>query len=138
MIKNFILVYPSYERGGVKKNFLSFINVLKNKSCKINIISDKNILNEIKKNKNITLNVVKNINPSLCYKYLTSLLAALKIISISNISKNNLRVISFQSSFFTSIICKLLSYKLIVRVSEDPIGATKFSDSYFLGFQCIK
>ena len=132
MIKNFILIYPSFERGGVRKNFLSFIQVLKNKKYKLEIISDQKISNEVKKTKNISINVINRLKIKIFYKYFTSLFAAFKIFSIPNINRINLRVISFQSSLFTSIICKILGYKLIVRTSEDPIGATKYSDNYFL------
>ena len=134
MVKSFILIYPSFERGGVRKNFLSFIEVLKNKKHKLEIISDQKILSEVKKKKNISINIIKRLKFKIFYKYFTSLFASLKILSIPNIKRVNLRVISFQSSFFTSIICKLLRYKLIVRVSEDPIGATKYSDNYFISF----
>ncbi len=30
-MKNIILVYPAYERGGVKVNFLNYLNILKKK-----------------------------------------------------------------------------------------------------------
>ena len=39
-MKNIILVYPAYERGGVKINFLNYINVLKKKSVTISINGD--------------------------------------------------------------------------------------------------
>ena len=54
MIKNIILVYPSFERGGVKKNFLSYVKILSKKNININIITDKKIDKKKfkKKNKN--------------------------------------------------------------------------------------
>ena len=35
MIKNIILVYPSFERGGVKKNFLSYLKILSKKKIPV-------------------------------------------------------------------------------------------------------
>ena len=46
---------------------------------------------------------------------------------IKNIFNNKI-VYSFQSSFFPSIVCFLFRIKFLVRVSEDPLGATKHAD----------
>jgi glycosyltransferase involved in cell wall biosynthesis len=132
MIKNIILVYPSFERGGVKKNFLSYLKILSKKKINVNIITDKKI-NKKKFKKNIKVFTTKKYKFSFIYKYLCSFISAYKILQLrKSIKINDLRVISFQSSFFTSIICRLIGYKLIVRVSEDPIGATKYSDNIIL------
>ena len=138
MIKNIVLIYPSYERGGVKKNFLSYLDALNKKNINIYIISDKKILGEVKRKKNIKIFITKNYKLNSIYKYITSMSSAYKIFQIKNlINTNNSRVISFQSSFFSSIICKILGFKLIVRVSEDPLGATKYSDNFVLGFMVM-
>ena len=42
-MKRLILFYPSFERGGVKRNFLNFIKIVKNYNFKIHIITDKKI-----------------------------------------------------------------------------------------------
>ena len=39
-----------------------------------------------------------------------------------------------QSNFFSSIASFLFRFKIIVRVSEDPCGATKFADEFILSY----
>ena len=134
MFKNILLVYPSFERGGVKENFLSYIKIFSKKKYNLSIISDKNMTNYINFNIKSRIYILKNYKFNFFYKYFISLNSAYQIFKLRHLlKKKNLRVISFQSSFFSSIICKILNYKLIIRVSEDPLGATKFSDNFFLG-----
>ena len=133
MLKNIILIYPSFERGGVKENFLNYIKTFSNKRFNLFLISDHNLSKYILKKKNIKICIIKKNKFNILYKYLTSFYAACELYKLKNLyDKKNLRVISFQSSFFSSIICKLLGYKLIIRVSEDPIGATKYADNFLL------
>ena len=135
MINNVILIYPSYERGGVKKNFLSYIKALKKNNLKINIISDKNILRDVKSDNKIKIHIIKNFKSRLFYKYFTSLFSSYKLYQLRKINdKEKTRVISFQSSFFTSIVSSICGLKLIIRVSEDPIGATIHSDNRMSSF----
>ena len=37
-MKNVILVYPAYERGGVKKNFLNYLSVFKKITVIVKVI----------------------------------------------------------------------------------------------------
>ncbi len=133
-MKNVILVYPAYERGGVKKNFINYVNILKKNRFNIYIISDKKILADFKPQKKIKIILIKSSKISLFYKYFTSLLSSFEIFKISRKLKDkDIRIISFQSSFFSSLVCAILNLKLIIRVSEDPVGATLHTDNYFLG-----
>lgn len=133
-MKNIILVYPAYEKGGVKKNFLNYLNVFKQNNYNIYIISDKKILKDIKPQKKINIILVGSARTNFFYKYFTSFFSVFKIIEIiRKLKDKNFRIISFQSSFFASIVCFFLKLKLIIRVSEDPITATIHSDNYFLG-----
>ena len=135
MINNVILIYPSYERGGVKKNFLSYVKALKKNNLKIKIISDKNILRDVKSDNKIKIHIIKNFKSRLFYKYFTSLFSSYKLYQLRKINdKEKTRVISFQSSFFTSIVSSICGLKLIIRVSEDPIGATIHSDNRMSSF----
>jgi len=135
MIKNIILIYPAFERGGVKNNFLNYLKVFKKKFSRINIISDKKIFEEVKSDRKIKIYTVNSYKSDFIYKYLTSLGSAYKIYKLRKIDdKDNIRIISFQSSFFPSIICSILGLKLIIRISEDPVGATIYSDNFFSGF----
>jgi len=133
-MKNIILVYPAYERGGVKINFLNYINVLKKKNFNIFIISDKKILKDVKNRKNLKIILINSPKLSFFYKYLTSFFSSLEIFKLyKKLNNKNIRVISFQSSFFASIICNILRLKLILRISEDPIEATYYSDNLISG-----
>tara|TARA_X000000950_G_scaffold278491_1_gene369522 strand:+ start:17838 stop:18929 length:1092 start_codon:yes stop_codon:yes gene_type:complete len=137
-MKNVILVYPAYERGGVKINFINYVNILKKNKFNIFIISDKKILTDFKPGQKTKIVLVKSSKVSFFYKYFTSLLSSLEIFKITRKLKDkNIRVISFQSSFFSSLVCAVLNLKLIIRVSEDPIGATIHTDNYFLGLIVI-
>ena len=137
-MRNIILIYPSYERGGVKKNFLNYLDVLKKENFNIFIISDHKILKDVKSQKNVKILLIKSTKSTFFYKYFTSLFSSIEIFKIKKLlNEKNIKVISFQSSFFTSIICSILNLKLTVRVSEDPFGATLHSDNFFLGLIVI-
>jgi glycosyltransferase involved in cell wall biosynthesis len=132
-MKNIILVYPAYERGGVKINFLNYIKVLKKKKFNIFIISDKKIFKDLKKKDNVKLILINRPKISIFYKYVVSLFSSIKIFELNKrLNDKNVKIISFQSSFFPSIICSILRLKLILRVSEDPMGATYHSDNLIL------
>ena len=123
-----LLYYPNFERGGVKLNFLSFLREIKKlKNEKIVISNSQDILKYLDKNFNFF-----NINWSVSFlsksKILNSFLSLIVIIKVL-IKKKRVVTISFQSSFFVTLISFLLMKKIIIRVSEDPFGATKFSQN---------
>jgi glycosyltransferase involved in cell wall biosynthesis len=131
-MKKLILLYPSLERGGVKRNFFNFIKNAKSYNTPIHIITDKKIK---KKNLNdkIFLHLTKKkIAPKLFYKFFSSFISVFYLINL--LVKNNskdLIVYSFQSSFFPAIVCFFFRIKFLIRVSEDPLGATKYADEKF-------
>ena len=134
-MKNIILIYPSFERGGVKLNFMSYLKVLKKTKLNIFILSDKKILKEVKIDKKIKWIPVDDIKISFFYKHFTSLISAYKIFKNRKLFLNKeTRIISFQSSFFISIMSKLLRFKMIARVSEDPLEALNNSESYVYSY----
>jgi glycosyltransferase involved in cell wall biosynthesis len=132
-MRKLILFYPSFERGGVKRNFLNFIKIVKSYNLEIHIITDKKIDKKIL-NKKVTLHITKknSIQP-LFYKFLTSFISVFYLINL--LSRNNFKdriVYSFQSSFFPAIVCFFFRTKFLIRVSEDPLGATKHADEKLL------
>lgn len=130
-MKNIILIYPAFERGGVKLNFMSYLKALKKTKFNIFIFSDKKILED----KKIKWILVGNIKSSFFYKHFTSLISAYKVFKNRKLFLNKeTRIISFQSSFFISIISKLLRIKMIVRVSEDPLEALNNSENYIYNY----
>mgnify|MGYP001248150381 FL=1 len=132
-MKKLILFYPSLERGGVKRNFLNFINVVKSYNLEIHIITDQKIDKKFL-NKKVTLHLIKkNIIPTLFYKFISSFISVFYLISLllRNAFKDKV-VYSFQSSFFPSIVCFFFRTKFLIRVSEDPLGATQYADERIL------
>jgi glycosyltransferase involved in cell wall biosynthesis len=128
-MKKLILFYPNLERGGVKRNFLNFINITKFYNIEIHIITDKKI-NKKYLNNRVNLHLIKTkIIPKLFYKFLSSFVSIFNLINL--LLKNNSKkttVYSFQSSFFPAIVCFFLRTNFLIRVSEDPLGATKHAD----------
>lgn len=123
-----LLYYPNFERGGVKLNFLSFLRETKKlKNKKIIISNSKDILKNLDKNFKF-YNIKWKIDFLSKSKILNSFLSLLVIIQVL-IKKKNIVTISFQSSFFVTLISFFLMKKIIIRVSEDPFGATKFSEN---------
>ena len=48
---------------------------------------------------------------------------------ILKLPKKGTVVLSMQSNFFSVLLCLILNYKINIRVSEDPCGATKYADN---------
>ena len=57
-MKNIILFYPSFERGGVKRNFINFLRILKKFKLKTFIITDGKIEKKYL-NKNTEIKLIK-------------------------------------------------------------------------------
>jgi glycosyltransferase involved in cell wall biosynthesis len=132
-MKKLILFYPSFERGGVKRNFLNFVNIVKSYNFETHIITDKKIDKKFL-NKKIILHITKNNMTSfLFHKFFSSFISVLYLINL--LLKNNSKdkaVYSFQSSFLPAIVCFFFRTKFLIRVSEDPLGATKYADERLL------
>jgi len=132
-MKKLILFYPSFERGGVKRNFVNFIDIAKQSNFEIHIITDKKIKKRFL-NEKITLHIInKKLAPKILYKFFTSFIAIFYLMNL--LVKYNFRdkiVYSFQSSFFPSIVCFFFRTKFLIRVSEDPLGATRYANEGLL------
>tara|TARA_B100001093_G_scaffold493886_1_gene536555 strand:+ start:914 stop:2035 length:1122 start_codon:yes stop_codon:yes gene_type:complete len=130
-INDLIILYPSFERGGATSNLINFINSCIKKKIKIHLISN---LNEKDKKKfflkkvnfiNIKKNQSMNLN-----RFFTSINSIkLLIFLFKKIKEKNSIVFSFQSHILPIIFCKFFSRKIIIRNSEDILGATKFADT---------
>ena len=48
---------------------------------------------------------------------------------ILKLPKKGTVVLSMQSNFFSVLLCSILNYKINIRVSEAPCGATKYADN---------
>ena len=66
---------------------------------------------------------------------ITSFKAALLLLKLFKIlDKNKTIILSMQSNFFSSLIGFIFNFKTIIRVSEDPCGATKYADNKFFAY----
>ena len=130
-IKNLIIFYPSFERGGVEMIIKNLINYISKKNIKIYLITlnSKNI-NIIKKSKNFKVIHPKNkIFEFLPNRFSTAISSIRTLIQITKKLNNSDTVIhSMQSNFIPIIIAKFLRFKIVIRNSEDPIESIKYSE----------
>ena len=130
-IKELIILYPSFEKGGATSNLINFINICSKRNIKVYLIS--NIKKKDKK-KFLKRNVkFLNINNNLRIWSLNRLITSIKSLFLlsslfDKVDVNNSMVISFQSHILPIIFSKILGRKIIIRNSEDVIEATKYAD----------
>lgn len=136
-IKNIIVLYPSFERGGATLNLINFVNACDKKKIKIYLISNVNEKDKKKFfNKNIKiLKINDKLTNSSFRRFFTSFFSLLKLIKLfKTIESKNSLVFSFQSHILPILISKLFGRKIIFRNSEDIIGATKHADHKFSAY----
>ena len=130
-IKNLIILYPSFEKGGATENLINFINNSVNKDIKIYLITK---INNKDKNRFLKKNIhFFNIKSNIKIRSLNRLITSINSIFIlstllKNIKNDNSLVFSFQSHIFPIIVTKILNRKIILRNSEDIYDATKYAD----------
>ena len=136
-IKNLVLLFPSFGTGGVTNNLINFANFCANKKINIYLISDIS-----KKDKKLFqkkfvrfINIKNEIFVKKENRFVTSFLSIFKLYELfKHLSSKNTIILSFQSHILPIIICKVLSWKIIIRNSEDPLEATKFADNKIFGY----
>ena len=136
-IKELIVLYPSFERGGATVNLINFINICAKKNIKIYLIT--NITKKDKKifiKKNIKFFILDN---RFKYKIFNRLVTSIKSIFLllnlfKKIDNKNSLVVSFQSHILPIIFSKLFRRKVVIRNSEDVIDATKYADNKLPAF----
>ena len=130
-MKNLVIFYPSYERGGATKVLENLIYYCAKKNIKLYIIINKNL----KYNKNILYIKISNRFKFIRSRFFSSLFGSIKLIKIlSKLNTNKTRVLSMQSNLFSSLISKIFNFKIAIRVSEDPCGATKYADKKLISY----
>jgi len=130
-IKNIIVLYPSFEKGGATVNLINFVNQCVKKKINTYLISN---INKSEKNffflKDIIFVNNKKFRNIKYNRFLTSINSIFFLISLfKKIRSKNLVVISFQSHILPIILCRLFNRKIIIRNSEDILGATKYADN---------
>ena len=136
-IKNLIILYPSFERGGATVNLINFINSCAQKNIKIHLITNinKNDRNKFLK-KNIKFIILNNkVNYKIFNRLSTSIKSIFLLLNLFKIidTKNSL-VVSFQSHILPIIFSRIFKRKIIIRNSEDIIDATKYADYKFSAY----
>ncbi|MDC0060003.1 glycosyltransferase [bacterium] len=133
-IKNLIIMYPSFERGGATVNLINFVNTCAQHNIKIQLITDIKKIDKKKFiKKNIKFIIVENKKN---YKILNRLVTSVKSIFLlvnlfKKIDNKDSIVISFQSHILPIIFSRIFGRKIVIRNSEDIIDATKYADHKF-------
>ena len=134
-MKNIIIFYPSFERGGVTKILLNLLKYFSKKKINVYLITNK-LRGDLKNKKFIkTLKITNNKIGFINNRITTSFKAAVLMIKLFKfLNKDQTTILSMQSNFFPALIGYLFKFKTIIRVSEDPCGATKYADNKFFAY----
>ena len=136
-IKNIVIYYPSFEKGGVEKIIKNLIKFFTKKNINIYLISNKNSnLNFLKKEKNIYLvSPLKKYFNFLPLRFSTSINCIFPLIELlTQLNNKNTIVHSMQSNYIPLIISKFKNFKIVIRNSEDPISSIKYADNIFSSY----
>tara|TARA_E500000178_G_scaffold12714_1_gene12233 strand:- start:3173 stop:4264 length:1092 start_codon:yes stop_codon:yes gene_type:complete len=134
-MKNIIIFYPSFERGGATKILFNLIKFFSKKKINIYLITNK-ISNDLKHVKLLKTLIIKDKNISFINnRIITSFKAAKLLVKLIKIlDKDHTIIFSMQSNFFSTLIGFIFKFKTIIRVSEDPCGATKYADNKLFAY----
>ena len=130
-IKELIILYPSFEKGGATENLINFTNNCTKKGIKIYLISNIIQNDKIKFfKKNIQFfNVKSKIKIRSLNRLITSTNSIFTLLDLFKKIKNkNSLIVSFQSHILPIIFSKFFKRKIIIRNSEDILAATKYAD----------
>lgn len=130
-IKNIVIIYPSFERGGVENILLNLVNFFCKKKKNIYLISSINNLKKSKHLKNFL--IIEKIRKFKVIKgklnrLILSIYAMKKLRELfKNLNKNETMIYSMQSNIFPIIFAKIYGFKIVIRNSENPISSLKYS-----------
>ena len=134
MLKKILLFYPSFENGGATKNLVNIVNYLLQKKIKVILLSHNAKKKEFKFSKELQIINSKPLKKFFILPVRWNL-ALSSMISLFLLSKSNYKnsiIFSMQSHIPAIIIAKLIKKKIIIRNSEEPIGATIYADNKIL------
>ena len=135
-LKNIVIYYPSFEKGGATFNLINFINQAAKKNIYISLISNIDKKNEKKFLTNkIKVFRVKSTSKYFLSKRITSLFGSLLILIKLLITSNRDTIFfSFQSHIIPLFFCAIFLKKIVIRNSEDAINATKYADNFISAY----
>ena len=131
-IKNLVILYPSFDSGGVATNLINFVNHCIKKNINIYLISDikKNNQKKFFSKKVNFVNIGGNSLNFISKRLITSIFSIFSLYEIfKKIKKKDSITLSFQSHILPLIACLFLRRKIIIRNSEDSFEATKYADN---------
>ena len=134
MLKKILLFYPSFENGGATKNLVNIVNYLLQKKIKVILLSHNAKKKDFKFSKDLQIINSKPLKKFFILPIRWNL-ALSSMISLFLFSKSNYKnsiIFSMQSHIPAIIISKLIKKKIIIRNSEEPIGATIYADNKIL------
>ena len=114
--KKIVALIPSFEGGGVEKNFINIMNYIKENFSEAYIISGSKIKNKM------LLNNIKILYPQKFSKLENRVIKNLIVIKlfIQHFWNENVLIISFQSSLTSIILSKINKNTVILRLNTDP------------------
>ena len=136
MLKKVHLFYPSFENGGATKNLVRIVNFLLKKKIKVFFYTRGAKKNNFTNSKNLK---IINTKPLKKLKFLPIRwnLAISSMINLNSYVKNNKKnsiIFSMQSHIPAIVISKINQMKIVIRNSEEPLGATLYADNRILSF----
>tara|TARA_B110000238_G_scaffold201211_1_gene256251 strand:+ start:2261 stop:3376 length:1116 start_codon:yes stop_codon:yes gene_type:complete len=134
MLKKILIFYPSFESGGATKNLIRIVNYLLKKKIAVILLSHKVKKTKFKFIKN--LQIINN-KPLKKFSFLPirwnlSLSSMINLFYYAKANYNNSIIFSMQSHIPAIIISKIIKKKIVIRNSEEPIGATIYADNRLL------
>ena len=122
-----ICIYlPSFDRGGVSKIALNLINFFVYKKRKVVLITNNINKKLLIKSKYLKIINYKSNKNNFFSNLLSSFFSA--ILLFNNLKKND-KILSMQNHLFSIFVSLIKKNKIIIRNSEEIIGATKYSDN---------
>ena len=138
-LKKIIIIYPSFERGGIENILVNLINELTNKKILIEIITISDKLKSsklLKPSKYLYINSTKKKYNFFFSNRINLALQAAKLLikSIKKTNHENSIIFSMQSSMIPILISKFYKIKIVARNAEDPISSFIYSGKKIYSF----
>ena len=133
--KKIILFYPAYEQGGATKVLINLINFFQKKNLFIDLLSLNAEYKNFRKSKYLKIiNLNKKKQKILRRnRLLYNLFSVFELVKLLTKNDNKKTILfSMQSHLIPSIVGRLFGFKIILRNSEDPFGATKYAENRFI------
>ena len=124
------IYYPSFQKGGIAKILINLVNYFLKKNIKVLLFSQNVSKKYFLKSKNFRIVGLKKKEYFNFFSKRLSISLSLGIKMLSSIrhNKNKITILSMQEHLFSIFVSVLSNTKIIVRNSEDILGATKYSN----------